>query len=53
MAAAAAKLEAAGRRGRVVVDASHGNSGKDHRRQPAVVADLARQVADGGPASPA
>jgi 3-deoxy-7-phosphoheptulonate synthase len=31
----------------VVVDASHGNSGKDHRRQPAVVADLAGQVAGG------
>lgn len=32
---------------RVVVDASHGNSGKDFRRQPAVLADLAGQVADG------
>ena len=31
----------------VVVDASHGNSGKDHRRQPGVVADLAAQVAGG------
>jgi 3-deoxy-7-phosphoheptulonate synthase len=31
----------------VVVDASHGNSGKDHRRQPGVVADLAGQVAAG------
>jgi 3-deoxy-7-phosphoheptulonate synthase len=30
-----------------VVDASHGNSGKDHRRQPGVVADLAGQVAAG------
>ena len=49
VAAAAGALEAAGRRGHVVVDASHGNSGKDHRRQPAVVADLARQVAAGGP----
>jgi 3-deoxy-7-phosphoheptulonate synthase len=34
----------------VVVDASHGNSGKDHRRQPGVVADLAGQVAAGGTA---
>ncbi|MGY1664511.1 3-deoxy-7-phosphoheptulonate synthase [Geodermatophilus sp. SYSU D00696] len=31
----------------LVVDASHGNSQKDHRRQPAVVRDLAGQVAGG------
>jgi 3-deoxy-7-phosphoheptulonate synthase len=31
----------------VVVDASHGNSQKDHRRQVDVVADLAGQVAGG------
>ncbi len=31
----------------VVVDASHGNSQKDHRRQPGVVRDLAGQVAAG------
>jgi 3-deoxy-7-phosphoheptulonate synthase len=31
----------------VVVDASHGNSQKDHRRQAAVVADLAGQIAGG------
>ena len=31
----------------LVVDASHGNSQKDHRRQPAVVHDLAGQVAGG------
>jgi 3-deoxy-7-phosphoheptulonate synthase len=36
---------------RVMVDASHGNSGKDHRRQPHVAAALADQVAAGdGPA---
>ncbi|HEY2194886.1 MAG TPA: 3-deoxy-7-phosphoheptulonate synthase [Actinomycetospora sp.] len=46
---AVGRLRAAGREGRVVVDASHGNSGKDHRRQPGVVADLAGQVAAGGP----
>ncbi|GAA4616838.1 3-deoxy-7-phosphoheptulonate synthase [Saccharopolyspora hordei] len=40
-------LTAAGVRTGVVVDASHGNSGKDHRRQPGVVEDLARQVAAG------
>src|SRR5215475_3134472 len=32
---------------RVMVDASHGNSGKDHRRQPAVAGSLAGQVAAG------
>jgi 3-deoxy-7-phosphoheptulonate synthase len=30
-----------------MVDASHGNSGKDHRRQPAVTAAIAEQVAAG------
>ncbi|WP_218026018.1 3-deoxy-7-phosphoheptulonate synthase [Nocardia miyunensis] len=32
---------------RVVIDASHGNSGKDHRRQPAVVTDIGEQIASG------
>jgi 3-deoxy-7-phosphoheptulonate synthase len=32
---------------RLMVDASHGNSGKDHRRQPVVTASLADQVAAG------
>jgi 3-deoxy-7-phosphoheptulonate synthase len=32
---------------RVMVDASHGNSGKDHRRQVTVAGVLADQVADG------
>ncbi|WP_181776420.1 3-deoxy-7-phosphoheptulonate synthase [Amycolatopsis pittospori] len=32
---------------RVVVDASHGNSRKDHRRQPGVVADIASRIACG------
>jgi 3-deoxy-7-phosphoheptulonate synthase len=32
---------------RVMVDASHGNSGKDHRRQPAVAGSLAGQIAGG------
>jgi 3-deoxy-7-phosphoheptulonate synthase len=44
---ALAKLRAAGLPERVVVDASHGNSGKDHRRQPLVAADLAEQIAAG------
>ena len=30
-----------------MVDASHGNSGKDHRRQPVVAASIAEQVAAG------
>jgi len=34
----------------LVVDASHGNSQKDHRRQAAVVRDLAGQLAAGEPA---
>jgi 3-deoxy-7-phosphoheptulonate synthase len=32
---------------RLMVDASHGNSGKDHRRQPAVAAAIAEQLAAG------
>ncbi len=41
------RLRAAGLPERVVVDASHDNSGKDPERQPAVVADVAGQVAGG------
>jgi 3-deoxy-7-phosphoheptulonate synthase len=44
---ALATLRAAGLPERVVVDASHDNSGKDHARQPAVVADLSEQIAAG------
>src|SRR5438309_501350 len=40
-------IGAAGLPRRLMVDASHGNSGKDHRRQPAVAASLAEQVAVG------
>ena len=40
-------LRAAGLPERVVVDASHDNSGKDHVRQPAAAADLAQQVGEG------
>jgi 3-deoxy-7-phosphoheptulonate synthase len=32
---------------RLIIDASHGNSGKDHRRQPEVARAVARQVASG------
>ena len=41
------KLDAAGLPRRVIVDASHDNSGKDHERQPRVVDDIATQVAGG------
>ncbi|MBO4205514.1 3-deoxy-7-phosphoheptulonate synthase, partial [Micromonospora echinofusca] len=40
-------LRAAGLPERVVIDASHDNSGKDHRRQPLVAADVAAQLAAG------
>ena len=45
--AALEQITGAGLARRVMVDASHGNSGKDYRRQPAVAADLARQVGGG------
>jgi len=41
------RLAAAGLPQRVIVDASHDNSGKDYRRQPLVAADVAGQVAAG------
>ncbi|WP_424186754.1 3-deoxy-7-phosphoheptulonate synthase [Actinokineospora sp. G85] len=47
VAQALSTLVSAGLPPRVVVDAAHGNSGKDHRRQPAVIADLAAQVENG------
>ena len=40
-------LRAGGALPRVMVDASHGNSGKDFRRQPIVASDVARQIAAG------
>ncbi len=40
-------LEGAGLEGRLMVDCSHANSGKDHEKQPAVASDVARQIADG------
>jgi 3-deoxy-7-phosphoheptulonate synthase len=47
VAGALASLGAAGLPRRVVIDASHDNSGKDHTRQPDVVVDIAAQVARG------
>ncbi|CAM3418694.1 3-deoxy-7-phosphoheptulonate synthase [Stackebrandtia soli] len=48
IADAAEALAALGAPSRVVVDCSHGNSGKDHRRQPQVASAVAARVADGG-----
>ena len=31
----------------LLIDASHGNSGKDYQRQPAVAGEIAAQVAEG------
>jgi 3-deoxy-7-phosphoheptulonate synthase len=47
VADALARLRVAGLPERVVIDASHDNSGKDHTRQPEVVTDIADQVAGG------
>lgn len=44
------KLEKVGLPGRVAVDCSHGNSGKDHSKQPTVAADLAAQIRSGSTA---
>jgi len=44
---AKAALEKKGLRKRLMVDCSHGNSLKDHRNQPKVVDDLARQIEGG------
>jgi 3-deoxy-7-phosphoheptulonate synthase len=47
VAEALAELRTAGLPERVVIDASHDNSGKDHRRQPQVAAEIAAQVGAG------
>jgi 3-deoxy-7-phosphoheptulonate synthase len=41
------QLRAAGLAERLVIDASHDNSGKDHERQPEVISEVADQVAAG------
>jgi 3-deoxy-7-phosphoheptulonate synthase len=41
------QLEQAGLPPRVMIDCSHANSGKDHRRQPLVCRDIAAQIAGG------
>ena len=45
--AALAAMAASGMPPRAMVDASHGNSGKDHRKQPVVAEALADQIAAG------
>jgi 3-deoxy-7-phosphoheptulonate synthase len=47
--AAAKALQRAGLLPRLMIDCSHGNSGKDHARQPVVAREIAAQVADGSP----
>jgi 3-deoxy-7-phosphoheptulonate synthase len=47
VAAVAEKLKAAGAHARLLVDCSHANSGKNFERQPEVLRDIARQVAEG------
>ncbi|WP_394003763.1 3-deoxy-7-phosphoheptulonate synthase [Luteimonas sp. WGS1318] len=47
VAAAAAVLQAQGRRAALMVDASHANSGKNPDNQPAVIDDIARQLERG------
>jgi 3-deoxy-7-phosphoheptulonate synthase len=44
------RLRAVGLPERVVVDASHDNSGKDHARQPLAVEDIAGQISGGSEA---
>jgi 3-deoxy-7-phosphoheptulonate synthase len=41
------ELRAADLAERIVIDASHDNSGKDHERQPGVVSEIADQIAGG------
>ncbi len=47
VAGALEKLRAAGLAERLVIDASHDNSAKDHERQPAVAAEVGAQIAAG------
>ena len=50
IAAALGRLRDVGLPERLIIDASHANSGKDHERQPAVSAEIGRQVAAGNEA---
>jgi 3-deoxy-7-phosphoheptulonate synthase len=50
VAEALERLRSAGLPERIVIDASHGNSSKDHRNQPAAATVIGAQVAAGNPA---
>lgn len=41
------QMESAGVSSKIMVDCSHGNSGKDYKRQPVVFEDCIRQIAQG------
>jgi 3-deoxy-7-phosphoheptulonate synthase len=47
VASAAAELVRSGVAPRIMIDASHANSGKKLENQPLVIADIARQISDG------
>jgi 3-deoxy-7-phosphoheptulonate synthase len=47
VAAAATELAGSGVPPRIMIDASHANSGKKPEKQPQVIADIARQISDG------
>ena len=47
VSAAVKRLETAALPPHLLVDASHGNSGKDHRKQPVVLADLTARIGEG------
>jgi 3-deoxy-7-phosphoheptulonate synthase len=47
VSAAAQDLNEAGLPNRMMIDASHGNSEKDYTRQPAVIHEIAQQIASG------
>jgi len=46
--ACAGALSRAGLRSKIMIDCSHGNSNKDHKRQPIVFAEILRQISRGG-----
>ncbi|MGI8768736.1 MAG: 3-deoxy-7-phosphoheptulonate synthase [Propionibacteriaceae bacterium] len=49
VARASERMRRAGENPRLIIDASHGNSGKDHVREEQVAAEIAEQVAAVGP----
>ncbi|WP_427015518.1 3-deoxy-7-phosphoheptulonate synthase [Pseudarthrobacter sp. P1] len=53
VAAASAKLAASGLNPRLIVDASHANSGKSHHRQAEVALEIGAQLEAGGPSTAA